>query len=431
MRSSASGPLAALVRHLVLAAGVALLAFALLGCETPSAPEPAPGEDPRVEPPPPPPPPDTATSPGVVTLTLGAPEMVMNYRAESCEAEDLPDVQVNAFRRSDGSVVLVAGNAPRNRAMVGGDFTSLVRDCAVLFESADEPNADGFRNQEWIVSAYREGEVVHAFIHNEYHDPVAEHCRPGDTSPANPCWYNAITYARSLDGGRTFTRADAPHHLLAASPERWIPPAERGSAPTYGYFTPSNVVEGPDGAWYMVIFGIPLRDQFTHRGVCVLRTTNLSDPQSWRAWDGVAFAHRFGNPYLEDGLHPCPFVSRSEIQDLHGSLVYSRYLERYVLVGSGARALPGGVIECGFYISFSRDLVRWTPRQLIREAKQPAPHCSGGNPHGSEIYPSIIDHDDTTVNFEVIGETAYLYFVRWNQGLDRDLLRQEVRFTLR
>ncbi len=412
---------------------VLVASLTMVACDTPSEPTPPPIEEPPVNPPVEPP--DTTVIPGVGELTLGAPELVMRYATDACEAEDLPDVQVNAFRRDDGTIVLLAGNAPRNRVMTGSSFTSLVRDCSVLLESEDDPHAESFRNQEWVVSVYREGGVVHGFVHNEYHDPMAGNCRPGDTSPANPCWYNAITYARSTDEGRTFTRDPSPLHVVAAPPERWDPSPPggegRGVPHPYGYFTPSNIVKGADGAYYMVIFAIPRRDRETERGTCVLRNEDLSNPAGWRAWDGASYSLRLASPYEVEGTPACTFVSRPQIQGLHGSLVYSRYLERYVLLGTGARALPGGVFECGFYISFSHDLIHWTPQHLVREGKLPYPQCSGGNPFGSDIYPSLVDHDDTTVNFEVIGDRAFLYYVRWNRGLDRDLLRQELTFRLR
>ena len=46
------------------------------------------------------------------------------------------------------------------------------------------------------------------------------------------------------------------------------------------------------------------------------------------------------------------------------------------------------------------------------------------------LYPSIVDHADTTVNFERAGRTAHLYYVRFNDGgLDRDLMRVPITFT--
>jgi hypothetical protein len=46
------------------------------------------------------------------------------------------------------------------------------------------------------------------------------------------------------------------------------------------------------------------------------------------------------------------------------------------------------------------------------------------------LYPSLVDHADTTVNFERAGRTPYLYYMRNNDGwLDRDLVRVQLTLT--
>jgi len=46
------------------------------------------------------------------------------------------------------------------------------------------------------------------------------------------------------------------------------------------------------------------------------------------------------------------------------------------------------------------------------------------------LYPSLVDHADTTVNFERAGQAHYFYYTRFNDGgLDRDLVRVPVTFT--
>ena len=37
------------------------------------------------------------------------------------------------------------------------------------------------------------------------------------------------------------------------------------------------------------------------------------------------------------------------------------------------------------------------------------------------LYPSIVDHTDTTINFEKAGRTAYLYYVRFPRSVDNPL----------
>ena len=388
-----------------------------------------------------------AAWPLVQVEVLGEPEVVMHYRSESCRAAgglDLPDVPVRAVRRpGDEWILLFAGNAPDYYLLVGPDFDQLQRDCSQpVLRSGDSPYAHTFDNQEWILAVYREGRILHAFVHNEYHDPYAPNCRPGVTDPSNRCWYNAITYAASRDGGRTFLHRPAPAHVVAAPPIPWDPtppqPCPRGTCPPppYGYFGPSNIVQGQDGFYYTMFMSIPDPARPAFRGTCLMRTADLADPASWRAWDGEGFNLSMASPYDADGnpqptgLPPCALVAPETIGTLHQSLTYNAYLGLYILVGSEVFPV-NRVPTCGIFFSLSPDLLRWSPPQLIMPTKLPYPPCNpDGRPDGSLIYPSLIDHEDVTSSFEVTGRTPHLYFVRWNSGLDRDLLRVQLRFAL-
>jgi len=377
---------------------------------------------------------------GAVRVSVGPPEVVMDYSRDSCAAAaglDLPDVQARALANSqEGTLWLVSGNAPANYWMAGPGFDSLVRVCTPVLTSGDSPYPHTFDNQEWITSVYRLGETVHALVHNEYHDPFAPACRPGVTDPSNPCWYNAITYAVSHDGGRSFTQQQAPGHVVAAAPWPWTTSGwPRGRPPgPYGYFSPSNIVRHRDGFYYALFFAIPDPANPARRGTCLMRTDDLADPASWRAFDGTGFALTMRPPYAPDGtpaptgLEPCTFVSPGTIGDLHGSLTYNTYLEAYLLVGSGIVS-TGGAPVCGTFFSLSDDLLHWSAPQLLLPGKLPYPPCTtDGDPAGSLIYPSIIDHAASPPNYETSGRTPHLYIVRWNQGLDRDLLRLPVTF---
>lgn len=380
----------------------------------------------------------------VVTAETGPPEDVMLWRRDSCRASggwDLPDVQARAYRRLDGTLLLYSGNAPASYAMAGGSFDTLRRRCEPVHVSGDDPRAHTFANQEWLLGVYREGALVHGLMHNEYHDPAARNCRPGDTTPSNPCWYNAITQVVSEDDGLTFRARNAPERVAAALPFPWDPGkgvGRPGSAPSpHGYFTPSNIVPGGDGYYYSLFFSIPDPEQPGARGVCLMRTATLGDPASWRAWDGRAFQLTMNSPYARDGSPaptgqpPCAFVDQRTIGDLHGSLTYNEYLGRWLLAGSTVQMIDRQP-ACGFYFSTSADLLEWTRPQLLLPAKLPHPPCAApGDPNGSLIYPSLIDHEDTSPNFENTGQTPRLYYVRWNQGLNRDLLRAPVRFESR
>lgn len=365
------------------------------------------------------------------TVVLAATTTVFDAPRDGCAGLDLPDVPARAFRRpGTNQIVVVAGNAPVNFLSEGVSFDALVRNCTVpALVSVDDPTAPTFANQEWLHSPYVQGTVVHALVHNEYHDPVPAGCKPGFTDTSNPCWYNAITYARSTDGGRRFTADPAPSRVAVAPTLVWQPPtpSNRSTQP-YGAFSPSNIVRG-SGGWYYVMFFV-IHDPATPalRGACLMRTQSLGDASSWRAWDGAAFTVRMGSPYVSGAATPrgCALVGRDSIGGASGSLTWNSYLQRWMVIGAEA---VGNT--CGFWYALSADLITWSKLRLLKSQPVgygPCPAGPGGSNFGA--YPSIIDHADTTANFERAGATPYLYWMQAVTGnLDRKLMRARVTFT--
>lgn len=348
---------------------------------------------------------------GQITFSFGAEETVFSHNTDSCEPLDVPDTPAHAVRLADGSLMLEDGDAPRNYAMFGADFNTLQKRCtAPILVSDDLSTANSFDNQEWIESVYREGTSVHGLIHNEFHDPIAPDCKPGDSSPANPCWYNSITYGVSTDGGQSFTHAAPPAHLLAPAPQQWD---STGPPPPYGYFTPSNIVHAQDSFYYSLFVAIARNGP---QQVCLMRTQTLGDPTSWRAWDGTGFNVQMTDPYTGPPPAICVGVAPAIAEP---TLTYNTYLAKYMMVGS---AVVGN--SCGAGYALSSDLIHWTAFQIMRAAYFTYAPCqppAGGN---VTTYFSIIDHSDTSVNFEMAGQTPYLYYTRFNDpNLNRDLVR--------
>jgi hypothetical protein len=374
-----------------------------------------------------------------VSVTFGAKEVVFDYTTDRCEDLDLPDQPARFVRAEDGNLVLIDGNAPKHYVSRGADFSSLTRVCnRAALVSADLRTAESYENWEWLWVVYREGSRWHALIHNEFHDAVSSTCRVGDPSPGNPCWYNSITYAASDDGGAAFVKPLPPQHVVAPAPNFWVPPPPGAISPSgywfaEGYRAPTNVVRAGDGYYYSLIELFPSKFSDS-RGLCVMRTDRLDDPASWRAWDGVGFNLRMTSPYVTGSAAPmCTYLSRWMDGMGGGHLVYSTYLSRYTLV-----APTGGQIDgrntCGFAFSFSSDLIHWSEPQLLVEAK--LTYCPTVTPGPGAVetlptlYPSLVDHGDTTINFERAGRSAYLYYTRFNDGgLDRDLVRVPITFT--
>ena len=329
--------------------------------------------------------------------------------------------------------MLFDGRSHVNR---GADFGTIARDCSQpALISANRATPESYENMEWLWSVYREGDRWHVLVHNEFHDAIAPTCQPGNPFPGNPCWYNSVTYAVSTDGARSFSKPGAPAHTVAPAPNAWVPPAPGVPADGFveGYFNPSNIVQGKDGYYYSFLMAIPFENWNQMQGLCVFRTRTLGDPSSWRAWDGSGFNLRMTSPYVTGQAAPvCAFLGGFVIPS---HLVYDTYLERYMAVATSPGHLDvNGRPTCGIFYALSADLVHWSGHGLVVEASMPWCPADPSSPGLLEpvnvLYPSIVDHEDTTVNFERAGRTPYLYYVRFNgDNLDRDVMRVPLTLT--
>jgi hypothetical protein len=359
----------------------------------------------------------------------GLEETVFDWSQSACAPDDIPDIPARAFQDAQGRVQLIASHYT-NRRMSGPDLDHLTRDCGVLMPSHYNPDPAKFDDREWIHSTYTlDGTTVFALVHDEYQG----HTHPGRCPSGEyfACWYNAVTLAVSTDGGATFEHAaPQPGHLVASIPYPYVP----NSGPV-GIFQPSNIVHKQADGYYYALLRVQ-RYGAQQQGTCVMRTTDLADPESWRAWGGAGFDVRFINPYLEPNEppidHVCQPVSYKEIQLMAESLTFNTYLDSFLLVGTAVGRNREGSVVSGIYYSTSEDLIDWTPRRLIMETQsRQAYECGDADP---VAYPSVLDPDSTSRNFETTGKRAYLYFTRFNyesckETLDRDLIRIPIEFS--
>ncbi|MGN6258043.1 MAG: hypothetical protein ACTHN3_09895 [Solirubrobacterales bacterium] len=350
---------------------------------------------------------------------VGRPQSVFDWGSSACETMNYPDLPARAFRDYEGGVQLLISHFDDFR-MVGSSLDQLAIDCQPVMLSHESPAPGRFRDREWIASVFtRDGRNVWALVHDEYQGN-----RHRGRCPSHRyyrCWYNAITLAHSTDGGRTYAEAPPPRNLVASAPYRYRP--DRGPA---GVFTPSNVVEGPDGAEYALV---RIREPGGRRGTCLLRTRHVGRPRSWRAWNGLGFGGRFSDPYRARQRRriPCTPVGKGAIAEMDESLTYNTALGRYLLVGlapPGAESV--GPKLRGIYFSTSPDLVHWSERKLITRAVTTHNYrCGGPSPLS---YPSLIDPESGSPTFATTGAQPYLYYTQFRyrnceQTAERDLMR--------
>jgi hypothetical protein len=367
-----------------------------------------------------------------VSVTIGAKEVVFDWTTDRCEDFDVPDCPAKIVRAENGELVLFDGTALTYYLSRGADFDGLERVCdPPALVSTELLTPESYQNEEWLWSPYREGASWHVLIHNEFHDPLAPTCSD------SPCWYNSITSAVSMDGARSFMKPGAPNHVVAPAPRLWTPPdAPVQSGYVDGYFEPTNIVVGPDNYYYALITRMRIDPTMgiDVRGVCAMRTKTLGDPASWRAWDGGGFNLPLTSPYVAGGDVPeCELVVLPPGAGAQ-SLSYNTYLGRYMSVDSHL-IWEAGKQVCGFVFSTSLDLIHWSGLQLITPARI---GCDTDDTTPGQLepvqvaYPSIIDHLDSSANFERPGRTPYLYYTRVNDDwLDRDIVRVPVTFMLK
>jgi hypothetical protein len=361
----------------------------------------------------------------------GPEQTVFDWSNDNCEENDIPDVPARAFRDYAGNVQLLASHATTRR-MIGPDFDHLTHSCTPVMVSDADPDPSHYNDREWIASTYTaDGRTVYALVHMEYQGWKYPGCPYSVNSNADhlKCWYNALTFAKSTDGGASYTETAPPSNLVASIPYQYTP----GAGPE-GIFGASNIIYRPSDAYYYSLIW-DVEPGATQRGMCVMRTKTLDQPSSWRAWDGNDFTVRFINPYVETteptSLHTCRRIPQEDIGIQPKSLTYSTYLGKYVLVG-------GSVIDFavpGIYYSTSDDLIHWSPRRLLMTGEMPWTFkCGDDSPIRDS---SLVDPASTSRNFDTVGQRAYLYFTRFNyeywgdqcwQTLDRDLVRIPIEF---
>jgi len=351
----------------------------------------------------------------------GPPELVFDWSSDKCEDWDVPDFMARAFRDKNGQVQLISSHS-RTRRFLGTDLNDLSHDCTVVMDSHDDPDPAMFNHSERLGATYTEdGETIYAIVHNEYHG--SDH--PGQCSVGYwtmDCWYNGLTLAVSTDAGLSYDHPVAPPlHLIAASSLQY----EKDIGPN-GIFHPSGMVKGSDGYYYAMAQRTRNTGSTWEQWACLMRTPDLADPDAWRFWDGDMFAGRFVNPYTDPVAnaedHDCAPVDRDNISDMFGSLIYSEYLDRYILTGSST----DGALY-GFFMSFSDDLINWTHRTIFLQRH--LPWTSPGPSDPIHSYPSLLDPESTSRSFDTIGKTAYVYYTRNNRSwLDSDMLRVPVEF---
>ncbi len=343
---------------------------------------------------------------------VGNEELVFDWSTQHCEELDIPDIPAHAFRDAEGVVNLISSHITTRR-LIGNSLNSVARDpvsgCEPVMTSTRNISYSDYRYNEWLSSTYTlDGQTIVGLIHNEWYGNLIH--SPGCIGDQD-CWVNAITMVTSSDRGA--------HYSHPTSYKVLVPPVNWSTSypiPTiYGNFTPSNIFQM--GNYYYTMFQSEIvpNTPDSDSGACLMRTNTLMDSLAWEVWT------LSGWNTSETAV--CKVIDRPNIEKMHESITYNTYLGAYVLVGYKFHHGPENN-QIGVFYSLSSDLFNWTESTKVFDDD-----IDGDNiPDSQYAYPSLLDPEDTTRNFENTGQEAYIYFVRFNGGLDRDLLRQKIRF---
>jgi len=365
-----------------------------------------------------------ASDANAASVSITGPEQtVYDWSQMACFPTQYSDGSTRAFRDSQGRIQLTLSSAPDNTRMIGADFNTLVRDCTVIRGSPNDPFAGNYNNSQWLMATQTSnGNDVYGLVHNEYHVNTNTALCP--SGKGVDCQHASVSLVTSTNGGASYTNTTPPSQYVAGVPYRYWPNIGR-----HGVAAPSNIIQ-KDGYYYAMLL-VPRGTREQRPGTCLMRTRDITDPGSWRAWDGAGFTVRFINPYLEPGVsseqHVCHPVAVDEIATIERSLVFDTYLNTYFVIGVESKFDPQRqTFVRGFYYSFSNDLINWSPRQMLVELSADCPFTIA--------YPSVIDHASTDRNFGTAGQHAYLYYTRFNftncqLSNDRDLVRVPIDFS--
>ena len=275
---------------------------------------------------------------------------------EHCDP-DVPDACTRAWAPAAGGVRMLGSVDGVSRLQTGASLVALAHNCSAVYANATyDADPAHFRGHEWVEApAVVSADAVFALTHVDTHDARGAYL------------YTSITLFASADGGATFAPArPPPGHLVAATPydNSNLSTGVQG----VGFGMPSSVLRDPaTGLFYVMLlssWGENVRGQ--KGGLCLLRTADISDPGSWRAWNGSAFSATLNASPL---LGPVPYPDAHTCEPLrdaagdvlamrHLSLLWSSFYKRYLLFGeaSGAGALGGR----GWAFSLSDDLLNWS-----------------------------------------------------------------------
>jgi hypothetical protein len=344
-------------------------------------------------------------------------ETVFDWSRQRCDDLWIPDSAARAFRRRDGSIVVIAAHYT-NGILEGPDFRSLRPNCAVAAKGSENPDPAAFDDRYWVqaLAPAPDGTVI-GIVSHEYLGArhVGRCAAPARRGPR--CWYSSLLLARADERTLAFRLLPERQRVLAATPAPFDPRTDA----RVGFFTTSNIVRAGD--WYYSVSWVELPQL---RGNCLFRAPAGDPVSGWAGLRNGRFDAIFPGAHAAGGDgRSCDVIGRGSLRNILRSVVWLESARRWV----GVFIMPRGHgIPEGAYYAMSSDLITWSEPRLLwsTEARADARGC-----RTVYQYPSLIDHGSTSRLFDTAASDLHLYLTRFNQescqrDLNRDLIRLRV-----
>lgn len=344
----------------------------------------------------------------VISLSLLPTEEHLISMSGRCSGNETLDMPARAFRDYNDLVHLMATDE-FNRELIGPNFGNVKLSCDSPYHGADDSDPSWYSDRQWMTSfATEDGKRIAAVIHNEFQGNLRPSLCPSKVYIK--CWWNALTFAFSEDGGFTFHAPPSPNNLIATPPYKYDFSAGR----PIGYFQPTNIVKS--GGYYYVIFrASALLAQ--RGGACIARTRDPFDPKSWRAWGGSYFDVAFVDPYAQfsdgEGSHVCVPIDNGKFFD-PSSLLVDEDAGTFIMLSSIAHGQGDAYHLPGAYVSTSSNLIDWSESRLLASENDLYRQAEGKRFHFGFF--ALIDERSPRRDFGSISMNPelFLYYVKFD-----------------
>jgi hypothetical protein len=354
---------------------------------------------------------------------------VFDTARDSCELIDIPDAAARAFRDYRGTIHLIASHYIL-RESLGMTLESVKHQCQVAYTSKHDPDPAAFDDATWLDTFYNlDGKRIVALGHMEFHG--WEHPGMCNTNAYNEaCWYNAVTFHLSQDGGYRFGPESAPPNFVLGLPY----PYKVNQGPE-GYSVDTNILKV--GEWYYAMVtdwpwppacaeGEGPRPCLVPFGGCPIRTSNILDATAWRGWDGKGFTITFVDPYHTPVTRPQDHIC-TPVPYMYYVNAINIHEPSHLFIATMCDPWNTAYGPPGVYISTSADLIHWTDPELVVTIAQLRSQEPPGN--WSYMYFSLLDPKSADPNFSTVTDKPYLYYVRLDDSQPpyaRVLFRQSI-----